>query len=86
MCEVYRIFSRDYSYCCDFSEQSMLQLYYSESYGDPITNENGYYVGKRWLNVTVAMWKEDIKTGMLTKQELYNDPMFPHWWLDNIFK
>jgi len=85
MCEIYSLFSEDYRHCCDFSEPRMLELYYSESYGDPIDNTNGYFVGKKWLNVTVSMWKEDIQKGLLFKQELYNDPRLPHWWLDKIF-
>jgi hypothetical protein len=32
------------------------------------------------------MWKEDIEKGILFKKELYEDPKFPHWWLDSIFK
>lgn len=36
--------------------------------------------------VNVAMWKEDIELGCLFQVELYDDPKFPHWWLDGVFK
>lgn len=84
MCEVYRIFSKDYESFCDFSDQSIIELYNNESYGTTVSNNNGFYVGKKWLNVTVKMWKEDIECGMLWKWELYKDGKFPEWWLDNV--
>lgn len=87
MCEVYKYFSRDWSNWADYTEDSMLELYLSESYGDvQCKHNNGYYIGKRWLNVSVKMWKEDIEKGYLFKKELYNDPDIPNWWLDKIFK
>lgn len=61
-------------------------LDYSESYGTEIQNDlNGFYVGKKWLNVTVSAWLEDVERGLLFKQELYQDPNLPHWFLDKIF-
>lgn len=85
MAHVYKIFSKDWEHCLDYSEQSLLEMYHSETHGDPVSQTNGYYVGKKYLNVTVKMWKEDIEKGLLFMQELYNDPKFPHWWLDKIF-
>ena len=79
------MFSTSWEHCCDFSEEMMLELYYSESYGDKVSDNNGYYIGKRYLNLTVSMWKEDIEKGYLFKHELYDD-IFPRWWLDKIFK
>lgn len=84
MCEVYRLFSKDWEHIGDFSEESMLELYKSESYGTPVSELNGYYIGKRWLSVTVAMWKEDIEQKLLFKHELYEDGRFPKWWLDSV--
>ena len=87
MCEVYKHFSKDWNDCSDYSEDSMLELFLSESYGDVSCNQlNGYYIGKKMLNVTVAMWKEDIKYGTLFKCELYDDPDLPDWWLDKVLK
>ena len=80
------MFSKDWEHICDYSEEAMLELYISESYGEPVRELNGYYIGKRWLSVTVAMWKEDIEQRLLTKHELYSDERFPKWWLDSVFK
>jgi len=84
---MYKYFSRDWKHCLDYSEQSMLELYLSESYGDVICNpNNGYHVGKKWCNVTIKMWKDDLKSGILFRQELYNDPELPDWFLDKVLK
>jgi hypothetical protein len=86
MSEVYRIFSRHWEHVLDFSDDKLLELYNSESYGSPVSSNNGFSVGKSYLNVHVKMWKEDIELGTLWKFELYEDGLFPHWWLDSIFK
>lgn len=61
-------------------------MFNSESYGTKVQQNNGYLVGKHWLNVTVSCWKEDILLGTLFVKELYDDENFPEWWLDSIFK
>lgn len=86
MCEVYRIFSKDWEHLHDYSDQSLVELFNHESFGSPISSKNGFYLGKKWLNVHVEMWLEDIQKGLLFKSELYADPKFPHWWLDSIFR
>lgn len=86
MSELYRTFSKDWESFYNYSEESLVEMYRFESFGEPISEDNGFYIGKKWLNVTVTMWKEDIAQGLLFKSELYNDPKFPHWWLDSIFK
>jgi len=84
---VYKYFSRSWLECSDYSEESMLELFLSESYGDVHCKpSNGYYIGKKMLNVTVAMWKEDIERGLLFKRELYDDNDLPDWWLDKVLK
>jgi len=71
----------------DFSDESLIEMFNSESYGAPVNQKsNGYYVGKHWLNVNVAMWKEDRDKGHLVISELYDDPRFPHDWLDRVLK
>lgn len=86
MSEVYKHFAKDYKDFCDFSDESLIELFNSESYGTEVKSNNGFYVGKKWLNVTVKMWKEDIEAGLLYKHELYADPNLPDWWLDNVLK
>lgn len=86
MSNLYKVFANDYLDELDFSEDALYEMYVYESTGGKCCNTNGYYHGKRLLNLTVSMWKEDIKIGLLFKYELYNDNKFPHWFLDSIFK
>ncbi len=86
MSEVYRIFSSDWKHVLDYSDKMLLELYNHESYGGSISPKNGFAVGKKYLNLHVTGWKEQIAQGLLFKQELYDDPKFPHWWLDSVLK
>lgn len=95
MCEIYKIFSKGWD--CDLSKDAMKEMFLFESRGIGIIDisgfntigkkPNGYAVGKKWLNVTVAMWFDDMKKHgwYPTLQRLYNDDTFPHWWLDQVF-
>lgn len=84
MIPLYELFSRDFKECLDYSEDMLYELYESESYGGRCSPRNGYYHGKKWMDVTVAAWREDIKIGNLFKFELYEDPLFPDWWLGRV--
>lgn len=64
----------------------IVELFNHESFGTDISSNNGYALGKKWMDVQITMWKEDIQKGLLFTSELYDDPLFPHWWLDRIFK
>ena len=64
----------------------MIDLFNNESYGTPVKPKNGYSLGKKWMDVTISMWLEDIDSGLLRRSELYEDEKFPHWWLDNVLK
>lgn len=86
MCEIYKIFSSDWAHILDYSEESILELFISESYGGKTSPKNGFAIGKKYLSVTVDMWRQDLLDGILFKYELYEDGRFPHWWLDSIFK
>lgn len=68
----------------DFSEEAEVSLFNHESYGTVLSPNNGFAVGKRYLNLNVTMWREDIRRGWLFKHELYEDPELPHWWLDSV--
>lgn len=90
MCEVYRLFAQDWASCSTFTDDDIIELYNHESYGSPLRQHepgkpgNGFALGKRWLDVTLAMWLEDIRDGILRRSELYEDGKFPHWWLDRV--
>ena len=86
MSEVYRMFSNDWKDVLDYSDEMLLELYNTESYGGRCSPKNGFYHGKKWLSVNVSMWKEDIEKGLFRISELYEDDKFPHWWLDSVFK
>lgn len=86
MCEIFRIFSKDWEHLVDYSEESMLEMYNHDTYGHSISDKNGFLLGKKWLSVNIEMWREDLEKGYLFKSELYNDGKYPHWWLDSIFK
>ncbi len=45
---------------------------------------NGFAVGKRWMNVSIAMWQEDIRLGRLWIWELERD--YPLWFLDKFLR
>ena len=86
MSELYRFFAKDWAHVLDFSDEALLELYNYESYGGTVSQKNGFMHGKKWLNLNVTMWKEDMEKGLFFKKELYDDPNYPHWWLDSIFK
>ena len=89
MAEIYRAFVPNEP-CYDFSPKAAEQMYLFESTGKPklqVTDRvdgkyNGFLVGKHWMDATIKMWKEDIKSGLLNKQELKDD--FPEWFLNKI--
>lgn len=85
MAVLYKHFAREFG-DLDFSDEAQVELFNAESYGTKVSKQNGFSVGKTYLNVQVTMWREDIDNGTLFKCELYNDPNYPHWWLDSILK
>ena len=68
----------------DFSPEACQALYLYESTGqgsiDPL---NGFAVGKRYMDVAVAQWLEDMWV-TLWPWELYWDDDLPNWWLDRV--
>lgn len=70
----------------DFSDEALISLYNYESYGTNLSPRNGFAHGKQMLNLQVTSWKEMLLEGTLAKFELYEDPNYPHWWLDSILK
>lgn len=80
--EVYKHFTKGFSCSLDFSYDSALLMYSYESTGLPViqyheVNGNGQYngfaVGKHIMDITVAMWIEDMRLGILTKHELMSN-------------
>jgi hypothetical protein len=65
-----RIVGKDSGY--DFSRNALVACYGYESVGgiQPHKN-NGYYCGKRGLDITISNWIEDIEKGDFCKAEFY---------------
>lgn len=83
MYELYAHFAEPWKHILDFTDDAKLSLYNHESYGTELSQKNGYAQGKRMLNLQVTAWKEMLREGTLAKFELYQDPSYPHWWLDS---
>lgn len=84
MVPIYRLFAEPWEHCLDFSDDMLHEMYLNESSGiGKCSPQNGFYHGKKWMNVTIAMWKEDFGR-TLGWWELYEDNRYPHWWLDKV--
>jgi len=80
--EIYKKFlEKDWE--VDLSEDAALEMYLFESFGQgKPSNKNGYYLGKKWMDVFIEQYKKDIKEGLLFPFELKED--FPDWWLMDV--
>ena len=87
MANMYKRFAKEID-GLDFSEDAKKQMYEFETFGVGKlksglfkASKNGYYVGKKYMDVTIASWKEDLGT-ILTKHELMQD--YPEWFLRSV--
>lgn len=72
---LYRRFMHE-SFCGRDAAEAQ-QMFQAETYGDCIVSaDNRYANGKKWLGVTVAMWKAGVADGTLTKVEIIDDKTF----------
>lgn len=84
MVPIYRHFARHWESCLDFSDDALYEMYLHESRGQgTISPTNGYHHGKKWMDVAVAQWREDLGR-TLFRFELYEDENLPRWWLDKV--
>ena len=84
MSNIYKQFSES-DKSLDFSRDSLEQMYLFESKGIKFDNPvNGYFQGKKWMDVSIEMWNSGIKQGIITKWELSQE--FPVWFLDKVIK
>lgn len=84
MAEMYKRFAAGYE-SADFSEAAALAMYLHESTGAPLPDPrtNGYALGKKWMDVTVSGWKEEIPQMGLLVGEL-RAAGYPDWFLRRI--
>ena len=85
MAAIYRRFASDYPRA-DFSDDAAAAMYAHESTGAPLPDPrtNGFALGKKWMDVTIAAWKEDILSRGLLVSELQGDDGYPDWFLERI--
>lgn len=58
----------------DFSDESMVSLYNHESYGTELnSSNNGFAIGKKWLNWHITNWKQGLIEGSLTRHDLLSN-------------
>lgn len=85
MADIYRRFAADYPQA-DFGPAAAREMYLYESIGvklGPLATWNGFALGKKWMDVTVKMWREDTQSKMLRVEELQADG-FPDWFLARV--
>lgn len=83
--EMYKMMRKGIHDSLDFSEKAAQAMFdYESGGGMPPEKNNGYKVGKMWLNWQITEWKKDIKSGLLFVSELYKDSSLPKWFLDSI--
>jgi hypothetical protein len=85
MAEIYRRFARDYPQS-DISDAAAMAMYLHETFGEPMPKAerlNGFEIGKKLMDVTVAGWKEDIPQLGLIVSEIQADG-YPDWFLERV--
>lgn len=69
--ETYKYFSRYWGDLLSYDNAALEECFLWESQGIMYKSQNnGYVIGKKWMDVNIAMWKEDILRGLLLKEEL----------------
>ena len=90
MAEIYEMFIPEHLECTT-TDNDKQAMYRFETFGEGNLEANlfqleppfnGYLIGKRFMDITVAMWREDIPQGILYKYEL--EEHYPKWWLDRV--
>lgn len=67
-----------------YTPTDAMEMFTFESTGKGSVGElNGFALCKKRLDITLAMWKEDIVNGLLTKYELIQDG-YPESWISRV--
>lgn len=87
---MYKHFGREFL-ALNWSEKALRDMFEHETYGLPSATEmraNGYFEGKRVLDITVAMWNQDLtahdrgEPRVLFSWELYAE--YPRWFIEKV--
>lgn len=75
----------------DSSNDALWRAFQFETQGQSLppgdSLRNAYLVGKRYLNLQVQSWREDIRSGLLLREELYEEPSpWSKKFLDEVLK
>jgi len=87
MANIYKRFAKDWPNA-DFGDKAACAMFEYESRGTPIPQTettNGFALGKKWMDITVSMWNEDIKNKQLFVFELIKDG-YPIWFLNRVLE
>lgn len=81
---IYEYLARQVCPSLDFSEWAAMQAFLHESCGTKVEdpNRNGFVVGKMWVNVQEDAWREGIREGLFSRQELLEDQDIPTGWAE----
>lgn len=87
---IYLLFKPTHNSQLTYTKEDELVMYNHESSGTPINTYNGFYWCKHNMDITLAMWQEDIISGMMTKLEILDNPLYKdiEWfntWLSKIY-
>ena len=63
----------------DYSENALIECYNYESSGGEIGEKNGFYAGKKAMDITVSDAIKEIKEGNFCKAEFYT-PLRGWYW------
>lgn len=88
LAEVYKFFGKDFGELdWSYNAKVAMYLYTKRKKKDrTLMSRNGYFVGKSIADVQITFWKEDIKSGRLTLDDILSDPMIPVWWVRKAMK
>lgn len=85
MAEIYKRFAIEYPQA-DFSDSAAIAMYEHETHGKTLERTeklNGFALGKKWMDVTIAGWREEIASRGLLVSELIADG-YPEWFLERV--
>ncbi len=83
MAGLYLRFANDYPRA-DRGAEAAKAMFEHESKGTKKPgDDNAFMLGKKWMDVTVAAWREDIRDGLLSRAELEADG-YPNWFLNRV--
>ena len=86
MAEIYKRFAVDFPHA-DFGHEAALAMFRHETHGEPLPQVrgigNGFALGKKLMDISIAGWREEIIQMGLRVEELIDDG-YPEWFLERV--